>query len=30
VIDCDSDECVALLGSFIAARPDVWYEDIGE
>jgi cytosine/creatinine deaminase len=30
VIDCDSDECAELLGSFIAARPDVWGEDIGE
>jgi creatinine deaminase len=30
VVDCDSDECVQLLGSFIAARPEVWYEDIGE
>jgi cytosine deaminase len=26
----DSDECVALLGDFIARRPDVWDEDIGE
>ena len=30
VIDCDSDECVELLGSFIAERPEVWNEDIGE
>jgi cytosine deaminase len=30
VVDCDSDECVQLLGSFIAERPEVWYEDIGE
>jgi cytosine deaminase len=30
VVDCDSHECVELLGSFIAERPDVWDEDIGE
>jgi creatinine deaminase len=30
VIDLDSDECAELLGSFIAARPEVWNEDIGE
>ena len=30
VIDLDSDECADLLGSFIAARPEVWNEDIGE
>jgi creatinine deaminase len=30
VIDCESDECMALLGSFIAERPEVWGEDIGE
>src|ERR687894_327464 len=29
VIDLDSQECVELLGEFIARRPDVWYEDIG-
>jgi creatinine deaminase len=29
VIDMNSQECVALLGSFIAANPDVWNEDIG-
>lgn len=26
----DSAECVDLLARFIAERPDVWYEDIGE
>jgi creatinine deaminase len=26
----DSAECIRLLGTFIAAHPDVWDEDIGE
>ena len=30
VVDLDSDECAQLLRSFIAARPEVWDEDIGE
>jgi cytosine/creatinine deaminase len=30
VIDLDSDACVELLQSFIAAHPEVWDEDIGE
>jgi len=30
VVDCDSDECARLLQSFIAARPEIWNEDIGE
>ena len=30
VIDLDSGECVQLMRDFIAARPDVWNEDIGE
>jgi cytosine/creatinine deaminase len=30
VVVLDSSECVELLQSFIAARPDVWDEDIGE
>jgi creatinine deaminase len=30
VVDCDSGECAELLGSFIAARPEIWGEDIGE
>jgi cytosine/creatinine deaminase len=29
VVDLDLDECAGLLRSFIAARPDVWAEDIG-
>jgi cytosine deaminase len=30
VVDLDSDACAELLQSFIAERPDVWAEDIGE
>ncbi len=30
VIDLDSQECVNLLASYIAAHPEVWNEDIGE
>lgn len=30
VIDLDNAECRALMQQFIAARPDVWNEDIGE
>jgi cytosine deaminase len=30
VIDLESEECAELLGSFIAERPEVWDEDIGE
>ncbi|MGO3126930.1 MAG: nucleoside deaminase [Luteimonas sp.] len=30
VIDMQSQECVDLLGGFIAAHPEVWNEDIGE
>ena len=30
VVDLDSQECVDLLGAFIAERPEVWAEDIGE
>jgi cytosine deaminase len=26
----DDAECVALMTDFIAARPDLWFEDIGE
>ena len=29
VTDLDSEECAALLGGFIAQRPEVWDEDIG-
>ncbi len=30
VIDLDSQECVDLLGGFIASHPEIWNEDIGE
>lgn len=30
VLNVDSAECKALMDAFIAARPDVWNEDIGE
>jgi cytosine/creatinine deaminase len=30
VIDLDDGDCFALLQSFIAERPEVWDEDIGE
>ena len=30
VVTLDSAACVALMREFIAARPDVWNEDIGE
>ncbi|MFE9429109.1 nucleoside deaminase [Kitasatospora sp. NPDC006697] len=26
----DDAECIALMREFIATRPDLWYEDIGE
>jgi cytosine deaminase len=26
----DDAECIALMREFIAARPELWYEDIGE
>lgn len=29
VVDLDSAECARLLGSFIAAHPHIWNEDIG-
>ena len=29
VVDLDSDDCAALLGRFIAERPEIWNEDIG-
>jgi cytosine deaminase len=29
VIDLDSQECMDLLGGYIAAHPEVWNEDIG-
>ncbi|MDH5830479.1 nucleoside deaminase [Luteimonas sp. M1R5S18] len=30
VIDLQDPDCVAMLGDWIAAHPDVWHEDIGE
>jgi len=30
VVDLDSDACRELMERFIAARPDIWNEDIGE
>jgi cytosine/creatinine deaminase len=30
VIDLDSQECADLLTGFIAERPEIWNEDIGE
>jgi cytosine deaminase len=30
VIDLDSQECVDLLAQFVAAKPEIWNEDIGE
>jgi creatinine deaminase len=30
VIDLDSQECVAILGEYIRANPEVWNEDIGQ
>jgi cytosine deaminase len=30
VIDLADEECIAMLGDWIAANPEVWNEDIGE
>jgi len=30
VVELNSEECVKLLGDFIARHPEVWNEDIGE
>ena len=30
VVDLDSTECFKMMSAFIAAHPEVWYEDIGE
>lgn len=30
VIDLRDEECIAMLGDYIAANPEVWDEDIGE
>jgi cytosine/creatinine deaminase len=29
VVLVDDEECIVLLGDFIAANPEVWHEDIG-
>ena len=30
VVDMNSDDCVEILGEYVANHPDVWNEDIGE
>ncbi|MDH5834539.1 nucleoside deaminase [Luteimonas kalidii] len=30
VIDLQDQECITMLGDWIAAHPEVWHEDIGE
>jgi cytosine deaminase len=30
VVDLNSQECIDMLGEFIAAHPELWNEDIGE
>lgn len=30
VVDLNSPECIAILGDYIRANPDMWNEDIGE
>lgn len=30
VIDLNSQECIQMLGDFIAQNPEIWNEDIGE
>lgn len=30
VVDLGSEECIQMLGRYIAQNPDVWNEDIGE
>ena len=30
VIDLNSQECIAMMGAFIEANPELWNEDIGE
>lgn len=29
VVDLDDEECVEMLGRFVAANPSLWHEDIG-
>ena len=30
VVDLESEECYRLMQEFIAERPEIWFEDIGE
>jgi creatinine deaminase len=30
IVVLDDDECVQMMQTFIATRPDVWFEDIGQ
>ena len=30
VIDLNSQECIKMMGDYIAANPTIWNEDIGE
>ncbi len=30
VIDLASQECITMMADYIAAHPEIWYEDIGE
>jgi cytosine deaminase len=30
VIDLADEQCIAMLGDWVAANPQVWNEDIGE
>ena len=30
VVDLHNEECIVMLGNYIAANPEVWNEDIGE
>jgi cytosine deaminase len=30
IVDLDLYECAQMMEDFIAARPDLWFEDIGE
>ena len=30
VVDMNSQECIEMLGGFIAQHPEIWNEDIGE
>ena len=30
VIDLENRDCIDLMREFIEARPDIWFEDIGE